>query len=165
MKYFFWLLLLMPGVAGAQTVYIVRHAEKATQDVTMTSDVPLSSAGIQRANDLKKVLLDKKITYIFSTDKLRTKSTAQPLSEAAGVPVEIYANDTLPKFIERVKALKANVLIVGHSNTIDDLVNALCGEKVISADYPESSYDNLLIVKLKNKKPVFIHKKYGASTE
>ena len=149
----------------SQTIYIVRHAEKAAQAANMSSDVPLSEAGVQRAEELKRLLLKKKIAYIFSTDRIRTKSTGKPLSDAIGIPVELYANDTMPKFIERVKALKKNVLIIGHSNTIDDLANTLCSEKKIPADFAETDYDNLLIVKIKKKKTLFEHKTYGAATQ
>ncbi|MBI1783032.1 MAG: histidine phosphatase family protein [Sphingobacteriales bacterium] len=164
MKPILSLLLFISAVASSQTVYIVRHAEKAAQAPNMSSDVPLSEAGVKRAEELKNLLLKKKIVYIFSTDKIRTKSTAKPLSDALGIPVQLYSNDTMPKFIERVKALKANVLIVGHSNTIDDLANALAGEKKVQGDFADTDYDNLLIVKFKKKKILFEHKTYGAET-
>lgn len=164
MKIFFALFLIVSFNAAGQTVYIVRHGEKAPQAQGMSNDVPLSDAGVQRAAELKKLLLKKKIAYIFSTDRIRTKSTAKPLSEAIGVSVELYSNDTMPKFIERVKALKKNVLIVGHSNTIDDLANTLCGEKKVPGDFAETDYDNLLIVKFKKKKILFEHKIYGIET-
>lgn len=164
MKPILSLLLFISAAASSQTVYIVRHAEKAVQAANMSSDVPLSDAGTKRAEELKELLLKKKITYIFSTDRIRTKSTAKPLSDALGIPVQLYSNDTMPKFIERVRALKANVLIVGHSNTIDDLANTLCGEKKVPNDFAETDYDNLLIIKIKKKKVLFEHKTYGTET-
>lgn len=165
MKFVLSFLLFISAAAASQTVYIVRHAEKAAQAPNMSSDVPLSEAGVKRAEALKNLLLNKKIAYIFSTDKIRTKSTAKPLSDAIGVPVDLYNNDTLPKFIERVKALKKNVLIIGHSNTIDDIANALCGEKKVPNDFADTDYDNLLVVKFKKKKILFEHKTYGAETQ
>jgi broad specificity phosphatase PhoE len=165
MKLILVFFLLTSVAASSQTIYIVRHAEKAAQPANMTSDVPLSEAGKQRAALLRKLLLNKNIRYIFSTNRLRSTSTAEPLSEATGVAVQLYANDTLPRFIARVKALKSNVLIVGHSNTIDDIVNELCGEKKIPNDFEETAYDNLLVVKFKKKKILFEPKKYGAPTK
>lgn len=164
MKLILSLCLFITVAANSQTIYIVRHGEKAPQAQGMSSDVPLSEAGVKRAETLKEMLVKKKIGAIFSTDRIRTRTTAQPLSEAIGVPVELYNNDTLPKFIERVKALKKNVLIIGHSNTIDDVANTLCGEKKVPGDFAETDYDNLLIVKLKKKKILFEHKTYGAET-
>ena len=165
MKLLLSFFLFIAVSAQSQTVYIVRHGEKAPQAQGMSSDVPLNEAGVKRAEVLKEILMKKKIAAIFSTDRIRTRSTAKPLSEAIGVPVELYNNDTLPKFIERVKALKKNVLIVGHSNTMDDLVNTLCGEKKVPADFAETDYDNLLIIKFKKKKNLFEHKTYGVETK
>jgi broad specificity phosphatase PhoE len=164
MRIFFVLFLFISFTANSQTVYIVRHGEKAPQAQGMSSDVALSEAGEKRAEELKNLLLKKKIAYIFSTDRIRTRTTAKPLSDAIAVPVELYANDTMPKFIERVKALKKNVLIIGHSNTIDDLTNTLCGEKKVPADFAETDYDNMLVIKIKKKKVLFEHKTYGAMT-
>jgi broad specificity phosphatase PhoE len=165
MRLIFAFLLLGSFNGFSQTIYIVRHAEKAAQAANMSSDVPLSDAGVQRAGQLKDLLFHKKIAYIFSTDRIRTRSTAKPLSEAIGIPVELYANDTMPKFIERVKALKKNVLIIGHSNTIDDLTNTLCSEKKVPTDFAETDYDNMLVIKIKKKKVLFEHKTYGAVTQ
>lgn len=141
------------------TYYIVRHAEKEPV-TTMTSDVPLSAAGEQRAEALKDMLEKENISHIFSTNFLRTRSTAQPLADATGVPIETYdPND--PDFIEKLKSLEGNVLIVGHSNTVDDLVNKLAGKKEIDGDLPESEYGDLFIVKKTGNRSGFDRKHFG----
>ena len=66
------------------TYYIVRHAEKETAN-TMTSDVSLSEIGKQRAEALKDLLQKENIKYIFSTNFMRTRSTAQPLATAINI--------------------------------------------------------------------------------
>ncbi len=139
------------------TCYIVRHAEKAAAapGSMMGNDVPLSEKGERRAEELKRLLLDKKISYIYSTNYNRTRSTAKPLSDAITVPIQVYGSDTLVKFAAMLKGLKKNVLVVGHSNTIDDIANALCNAKVVPADLPDSSYSNLLLVKFRGKKAFF----------
>jgi broad specificity phosphatase PhoE len=146
------------------TYYIVRHAEKESftpmNNSTMTSDVPLSEAGKERAVALKDVLQKENIQYIFSTDYIRTKSTAQPLANAINVPIKIYdAKDT--GFVNRLKSLDGNVLIVGHANTVDDLVNKLCGEKKLSGDLPDSQYGDLFIVKRTGTQFRFEKKHFG----
>lgn len=147
----------------SHSYYIVRHAEKeqpAGSSNTMTNDPALSEAGKVRAIVLKEQLANKHIRHIFSTNTLRTKSTAQPLSDAINVPVEVYSSvDTLVMELKKIK--KGNVLIVGHSNTVDDIVNKLCGETKISSDLADSQYDNLFIVKYKGKRVNFIRQKYG----
>jgi 2,3-bisphosphoglycerate-dependent phosphoglycerate mutase len=141
------------------TYYIVRHAEKETTN-TMTSDVPLSDAGKQRAQALKDLLQKENIKHIFSTNFIRTKSTAQPLADAIHVPIEMYD----PKdsaFISKLKLLDGNILIVGHSNTVDDLVNALTGKRDLNGDLPDSEYGDLFIVRKKENKISFERKHFG----
>ena len=141
--------------------YIVRHAEKvAASNTTMSNDMPLSDAGKQRAEALKEILQKENIKHIFSTNYIRTKSTAQPLADAIHVPIEIYD----PKdstFISKLKSLNGNILIVGHSNTVDDLVNGISGKKEIAGDLPDSEYGDLFIVKKKGNKISFEKKHFG----
>jgi phosphohistidine phosphatase SixA len=151
--------------------YIVRHAEKetATAGTVMNTpnDPPLSAAGRVRAIQLREALRGKGIRYIFSTNTIRTISTAQPLNELRGATkIEIYnTKDSLDYFIQKLKAIKkGNSLIVGHSNTVDDIVNKLCGEIKIPADLPDSEYDNLYIVTKTGKRMKFKNKTYGTPT-
>lgn len=131
--------------------YVVRHAEKETQNANMSSDVPLSAAGTERAKALEAKLHSQKIKHVYSTNTIRTKSTAQPLSNLLGVNIQIYDHrDT--SFVSKIKALpKGNVLIVGHSNTVDDLVNQFYPQAQLK-DLPDSQYGDLFIIKRKGKK-------------
>jgi len=140
--------------------YVVRHAEKAGQGAGMSSDVPLSEAGLQRAKALEAKLHAVNIKKIYSTNTIRTTSTAKPLSDLTKVRIELYdARDT--GFINRLKALnKKNILIVGHSNTVDDVVNGLMGEKVLS-DLADPEYGDVFIVKKKGKNLKFIKERFG----
>ena len=140
--------------ANTTTWYIVRHAEKeagttmATTTVK-TSDVPLSEQGAKRAEELKNQLQNKKIKYIYSTNTIRTISTAEPLSKAIGVPVQTYSTVD-SSFLQTLKNTKGNVLVVGHSNTVDDIVNSLLGKKVLN-DLHNTQYGDLFMVKKKGK--------------
>jgi len=141
------------------TYYIVRHAEKEAAN-TMTSDVPLSEAGKQRAEALKGILEKENIKYIFSTNYVRTKSTAQPLASAINIPIEIY-DPKDSQFVSKLKSLDGNVLIVGHSNTVDDLVNQLRGKKEINGDLPDSEYGDLFVITRARNKIRFEKKHFG----
>lgn len=112
------------------TAYLVRHAEKITSDHQMIvddpKDPPLLPIGQVRAEALADRLADAEISAIWSTDTIRTRSTAAPLAERLGLTVQIYDASDLNAFADVLKASpNANVLVVGHSNTTPDLAAAL----------------------------------------
>jgi broad specificity phosphatase PhoE len=123
------------------------------------NDAPLTEAGKVRALVLKNELANKHITHIYSTNTIRTRSTAEPLSQAINVNVEVYSN--IDSLVTIIRSTKGKVLVVGHSNTVDDIVNKLCGQTKIATDLKDSEYDNLFVVKIKGRKIVFEKRKYG----
>jgi phosphohistidine phosphatase SixA len=143
----FFLATIGFGACNSNTInyYIVRHAEKAIVDSSVKSSaVPLSGQGKKRAEGLKNKLQNNDIKYIYSTNTVRTKATAEPLSKAIDIPVRIYdGNDT--HFVQALKKLDGNVVIIGHSNTVDDLVNGLTGKFLLN-DLPDTQFGNLFIV-------------------
>ncbi len=158
------LLMLLLFTACSRTIYIVRHAEKALPEGTSTmmkNDPPLSEAGKERAEALKEVLKTKKIGYIFSTNTIRTQATAEPARAYFNLSIATYSPVPDSAFINRLKSSGKNTLVVGHSNTVDDIVNKLCGATKITADLNETEYDNLFIVTKKGKKISFENRKYG----
>jgi 2,3-bisphosphoglycerate-dependent phosphoglycerate mutase len=167
----FYLVFLSLSMAGCQSqqFFIVRHAEKAVvspeQGKMMESNPPLSEAGKVRAFVLRDELKSENVRHIFSTNTLRTISTAQPLQEQNKIQsIGLYSSsrDSLDTFIVRIKSItKGNVLVVGHSNTVDDLVNKLTGRNDVPGDLQDAEYDNLFIVTKKGKKMLFARKKYG----
>ncbi len=162
MNYFLTTIIIFFLVAcSSKTIYVVRHAEKAPQAQGMSSDVPLSEQGKLRAEKLKNELFQKNVGFIFSTQTIRTTTTAKPLSDAIGVPVEFYNHrDTLDKFVTRVNATgKKSVLIVGHSNTVDDLVNKFSNTNTLT-DLPDSVYNRLFILKKKKGSYVLTQRIY-----
>lgn len=156
LRILFFLTIAFLITACSQTYYVVRHAEKETASAGMGStDVPLTELGKKRAEVLKETLMDKKIKHIYSTNTIRTKSTAQPSSDWFKVPVDNYGPRPDSAFIQLIKSKKGNVLIVGHSNTVDDIVNGLMGTKTIKKDLEDSEYDHLFIIRRKGKKLEF----------
>ncbi len=154
----FFITLLFMLASCSNTYYIVRHAEKEAQAQNMTSDVELTIDGRARAESLKSILSDKKITTIFSTNFKRTKSTARPLSEATGIAITDYdSRDS--GFIDKLKNLKKNVLVVGHSNTVDDIVNGLTGAGL--TDLTDTQYGDLFIVTRKGDKYILRQSRFG----
>jgi broad specificity phosphatase PhoE len=163
MKYLFYAFLLMMTACSSNRYFIVRHAEKTvlTKDSAnmMMNNPPLSEAGKVRAFVLRDELINKHIGHIYSTNTIRSISTAEPLSQAKNIKIEFYNNaDSLAGIL---KAIKGNVLIVGHSNTVDDIINKLCGKMKVPGDLKDFEYDNLFILKGKVGKMHFTRKKYG----
>ena len=157
----------------SNTIYVVRHAEKASgidmASMKPSTDPPLTIEGEERALALKQILGSKNVKHIFSTNTLRTTSTAKPWKELyLGMPIQIYSSrpDSMKTFIQRIKAIKkGDILIVGHSNTIDDIANKIAGSTVVPGDLDESIYDNLFILKRKGDKYVFTNGKYGKPSQ
>lgn len=163
---FFLLALLLTSCS--RTFYIVRHAEKAASGnntTMMSNDPPLTETGEERAEALKNLLKTKKIGAVFSTNTVRTKSTAEPTRAYFNLAIETYSSFPDSAFITRLKSLKKNSLIVAHSNTVDDIVNKLCGSTKIPGDLPDTEYDNLFIVMKKGNKMSFETKKYGKPSQ
>ncbi|HKH59751.1 MAG TPA: histidine phosphatase family protein [Flavitalea sp.] len=137
----------------SHTYYVVRHAEKAVPSagVTMSTpdDPPLSDAGTKRAEALKEVLKGKQIKNIYSTNTKRTRSTAEPLSASVGLTIQPYGPRPDSLFINKLKMLGTNTLIVGHSNTVDDVVNGLLNQNKLT-DLADGEYDNLFVVRYTN---------------
>lgn len=169
-------LCLLLGIilsACGNTFYIVRHAEKARPLAGMSlieaNDPPLTDSGNLRALALKDRLKGENIRHIFSSNYKRTLATAKPLDEyLLDVQTQVYnpGKDSGNAFVQKLKAIrKGNALVVGHSNTINDLANQLCGSNVVPGDLKDSDYDNLYKIKRKGDKFTFKGEVYGASTQ
>jgi broad specificity phosphatase PhoE len=141
-------LLLFVTISGASaqaTIFIVRHAEKADA----TKDPDLSPAGRARAETLAKVLKDANITAIYVTEFKRTHETAAPLAHALGIEVTMVPAATTADLATKLKSASGNVLVVGHGNTIPDLMKAL--GIAAPLNLTDADYDNLFIVVLEEK--------------
>lgn len=116
-------------------IYILRHAEKESA----TEENPdLSELGIKHASYWKKVLQHIKFERVFTTDFIRNIKTAEILSSDLSIKPEIYypMSFDILNFIKEIQGQK--VLIIGHSNTIPDMVNRIINETI----YPPMSHKN-----------------------
>jgi broad specificity phosphatase PhoE len=127
-----------------KTIYIVRHAEKQL----VGDDPELAYAGGVRAKKLAQILKDQEIRHVFSTDYKRTRATVAPVAAVAGVEIEVYDVTNHDAFVEKLRKLDGNVLVVGHSNTVSQLANYFVGEGDKFADLTDLEYDYIYIVSL-----------------
>lgn len=146
------LLFLAAPVVAQQTIFVVRHAERAESApapgtsamMAPATDPPLSAAGLERAARLAAMLRSANISHVYATEFIRTRQTVAPLAQAQHLEVtEVPAKDTA-RLVEQVRAARGNVLIAGHSNTVPDLLKALGIKDDIAI--PDGEFDNLFIV-------------------
>ena len=131
------LALAAAAASGQTAVFVVRHAEKISNE-----DERLSEAGRARAAHLARMLANAGISGVYATNTERATDTAKPLADALGRKVRIY--DEVAPFVEtlRKEHAKQAVLVVGHSNTVPQILKALgCAEAVTTAEY-----DDLFVV-------------------
>ena len=133
------LAVLLPSVALAEpsAIYLVRHGEKAS----IGQDPSLTPQGRLRAQNVATILHRTGIQAIFSTPTARTLQTAQPLAQQLGLSIERYDPATPKALVDKVKALRGAVLVVGHSNTLPELVRLFGGAP--GADIGEDEYERL----------------------
>ncbi len=143
MRKLIFLLAVLSWLPACTTrYYLVRHAEKASE----APDAQLSATGLARAGILRDTLLGKSIERIYASTFTRTQQTAQPLATALNLPLNLYRPDTTAGFIAALKMIGGqDILVVGHSNNIPQIVQGLCGQSVTIAD---DDFDNLFIVKI-----------------
>jgi broad specificity phosphatase PhoE len=137
------------GTAGSTTVIVVRHAEKDLR-VSVT-DPPLSAAGEARAALLARMFGDAKVLghldAIYVSPALRNRLTAAPLAERLGISETVAPADD-PRGLAR-RALHEHaggrVLIVGHGDTVPQIVRALSGNPNIP-EIGDQEYGTMYIV-------------------
>jgi broad specificity phosphatase PhoE len=136
MKHYILLALLLAllaiPAAALDDVYLVRHAEKADfwpSDRDIDAFQPLSSAGLARAEALANRFKTAGIVAIYTSRTTRTIETGAPLAHATHASITADDATTKPDqmdgFLTRLRekhAADRAVLIVGHSNTVPELL-------------------------------------------
>ena len=136
-----WIFLVLalcaaaPSAAAQQTttVILVRHAEKAAEPA---GDPPLSAPGQARAKALLEVAREAGISAVITTQFARTRDTAEPIVDALEIPHEVVDARSPTHAQDVASAVRKHagktVLVVGHSNTVPKIVEAL-GAKAAAA--------------------------------
>jgi len=137
-------------------VLLVRHA-----DIDLSPGGPdplLNAKGQQRAQDLARTLGSVDIQRVFVSSAKRTQFTAQPLiQERVGVSAVI--EDNLGSLAQKILAAAGNALVVGHSNTVPEIIARMGGP----AGLPSlQGFANLFVLMLEgNSPPGLVQLKYG----
>jgi phosphohistidine phosphatase SixA len=139
-----FLLFLVLALASCSTThyYVVRHGERLNN----TDDSPLSEAGFRRADALRDLMTDKRIGVIFVSDKIRTQQTVRPTAELFDLEPIVIPKSETDHLIADIKDIYGkSVLVVRHSEELDQIVNALSPSDTIEPIGNE--FDNLFVVR------------------
>lgn len=190
------LLLWLCRGRAVTTVVLVRHAEKLAGPNPL-----LTPEGRQRAEALAEVVAGAEVAGVYATNLCRTALTAEPLALELGMPIRIQTvSDSgglescgltaptvgLPLSVDSAEDLADEILsrfrgrlvvVVGHSNTVPDLIEALglpslCPETFAAIDGqcripdspPDDQYFHLFVVEVPGGvggAPRLVHGRYG----
>jgi len=149
-------LIVAPWAQGQQTrtIYLVRHADKASDE----TDAPLSEAGRRRAECLANTLADAHVQQIFTSDLQRTQQTAAPLAGRLHLKPTAFPLSKPDDLVQAILSSKAaSILVVWHDMTLPKIMRALGAPEI--APIAHTEYDRFFILTLagsgKDSKPGF----------
>lgn len=161
--------LLIAGLAdavfGQTAIFLVRHGGKATEG--NEPSIPLSDAGRAHSEKLAEILLHSGVEAIYATDTLRARQTAEPLARARKLEIRTYAprdaqGKPAPQLVVdrlRKEVPAGRALVVGHSNTLPEILAALGHTEKI--EIPANQYDDLFVIlPREGAAPTVLHLKY-----
>jgi phosphohistidine phosphatase SixA len=140
---------LAPAAEPPRTVILVRHAERAAG---MAPDVGISEAGECRARVLADMLADAGLKHIYTSEVARTQQTAEPLAKKLGLRPEVIGAKDYDTLLPKLRSGVAGgaVLVVGHSNTVPEIIARLGGGSV--PEIPDDEFSRLFVVTITGKK-------------
>jgi broad specificity phosphatase PhoE len=145
---------VIPDGKNETTVYLIRHAEKASETAT---DPDLSARGRARAESLAVQLRDSGVNMIITSHLMRTIETAAPLADLRHlrpkiIPIESSVETHVKRIVDEIhRHPGATILVVGHNNTVNLILERLGGGRI--GDLCTDEYANLIIVSLTKGKP------------
>ncbi|MFL6192697.1 MAG: SixA phosphatase family protein [Thermoanaerobaculia bacterium] len=124
------LVLAALPAAALDTLILVRHAEKSEPwPAELDAFQPLSAAGEKRAEALAALLKSEGIAAVYTSRTTRTLATGMPLVRLTNISITAEDATTKPAemaaFLARLRETHAKdraVLLVGHSNTLPELL-------------------------------------------
>lgn len=114
-----------PPEPAPPPTWVVRHLNTPAGE----RDPDLTAEGQRTAAALAAWFRADAPRAIYVSDYRRTRQTAAPLAARLGLVPIVYDPADTPGLIARVRAGPRPALIVGHSNTVPDIVEQLGGTR------------------------------------
>ena len=121
--------------------YVMRHLQKVS---ATDHDSPLSALGRANAERVYALVEANPPAAIYASATRRAMETAAPLAARLGLTPKAYDPRDTPALLARVRAEPGSVLVVGHSNTVPDIVAGLGGTR--PADLGEEDYGDVWVI-------------------
>lgn len=125
-----------PDAPDGSNFYVMRHLQKAPGP-----DPALSEEGARNAAKVADLLADDPPAAIYVSTTRRAAETAAPLAARLGLTPKTYDPSNTPALIAAVTAETGTVLIVGHSNTVPEIVERLGAPR--PAELSEADYGDI----------------------
>jgi phosphohistidine phosphatase SixA len=126
-----------PAPPAEPHIFVMRHLQKAAD----AQDPGLTPQGQACAQQLARFLAGQDIAAVYASTTRRAQETAAPLAAARGLAASPYAPADTAEVAARARAETGSVLIVGHSNTVPDIVERVGGTRPAAID--ESRYGDV----------------------
>jgi broad specificity phosphatase PhoE len=139
------LLALLPAAAQAvppnhtYPVYVVRHLNTPEDepDPDLLPEGRTTAIALADMMETDRFQGARRPVAIYVSDYKRTRQTAAPTAARLGLNLTVYDPRDTPGLIARVRREAGPVLIVGHSNTVPDIVAALGGLRPAPLTHPD----------------------------
>lgn len=136
-----FLLALLPALAACATTpappqptfFVMRHLHTPQGE----RDPDLTAEGQAAAQRLVQMFGRERPAAIYVSSFKRSQQTAAPLAARLGLTPVVYDPADTPGLVARVRAGPFPVLIVGHSNTVPDIVQQLGGTRPGDLSHPD----------------------------
>lgn len=141
------LIALLPALAGCATTtdpslgttmsqpvyYVMRHLHTPEGQ----RDPDLTAEGHAAAQRLVGLFERERPAAIYVSSYKRTQQTAAAVASRYGLTPVIYDPADTPGLVARLRAGPWPVLVVGHSNTVPDIVQQLGGTRPAPLSHPD----------------------------
>jgi broad specificity phosphatase PhoE len=149
----------MATTSVVTTVILIRHGERNNPSAA-NRDPHLNTAGKTRAKKLIHVIGQSGIKAIYNSHFVRSRETAQPVAFHLGLSPIVMDEPVQIKSDILSHHAGQTVLVIGHSDTVPDLINRFGAGSMPVID--DGEFDNLFVVKVFSRQRASLTRlKYG----